>query len=258
MKLNQPITEAEIFQAAANVHDAITELVLQFEGELPFAKIFLEPDATCADVAAYLRLFGRDHLDELARGLSKDRNLHALLRSYDTIIDLNGGAGHGALLLALLGFGDSVLIIDRASAAGEVAERLAKMLGVSVTYRNADEIVGTHNLPESETVLLLANHAQNVCFALDPREMAQLKLQNFRVIQEVQAQMSPEKIALVSIEPSKGKNGLAELIAPWKDVHFESCSTIGVAKFGRDNPERHKIFATAVGIAASSQEKGGK
>jgi hypothetical protein len=247
-KSNETLSATDIEQVRCTVEEALLTLIANHPEELPAGgPWWLEPDSTEAEVLRYSAIFGQDHLAELATGILHDLNREQYWSS-DWLIDFNGAAGLNGAMLALLGLGSRVLVVDHCPAAGEVAVKLGALLGVECEYRNVtcfqtDAIID----PAAKSVFLLASHAQNVLYFDEERDGA-LEIQNQILLQTLAANFpNVEALSAISLEPSRGRRGLQDLLYPWhENFQVENYSQVPVAKFGRGLRVGHKKFESAI------------
>jgi hypothetical protein len=249
MKTKTPLTAAEIEETCESVHEAITTIAEQFD-HLPPPKIFLTPESSTAEVVAYLVRFGRDHLNEMATGLRHDMNFCSR-PEFDLVADVNGGAGHGGIFLAMLGLAQNVLVIDIADAAGEVAAQLGNLLSIPVQYCDANDIQRTARSSDFDSLLILASHAQHVNFARGISEQEALRIQNHNVMVALKELVQPDVLAAISLEPVRGQYGLETLLKPWSknaDAFESRWTNLPVAKFGRGLSIGHKRYESTLAV----------
>lgn len=225
---SREITPADFEVAFEKIKNAMHQLLAN-SGPIPTKAHWTLPlDGTRESALAYLYYFGMTHLRELMFGLRNDIKF-SNARNFDLVVDLNGAVGQGALLLTLLGFAKQAVVIDRSDGAATVALELATILDCELNFLDLAKIdEWTKKLSKADSLLLLANHAQN-CWRmpfrnldanLRAREQMELDFQNEKVLEFIAGITNPQEILAISLEPHHSQNnGLRQLLSPWEDTH---------------------------------------
>jgi hypothetical protein len=247
-KSNETLSATGIEQVRCTVEEALLTLIADHPEELPAGgPWWLEPDSTEAEVLRYSAIFGRDHLNEVATGMSHDQNYAKYSRS-KVLVDVNGATGMIGMMLILLGLAERLTVIDHCAAAGVVAQKLAAVLEVDCVFL---DITSVQNVAivntEVKSLLLLSSHAQNVVH-FDRERDAALETQNQQTLQAL-ATCFPnvETLSAISLEPARGARGLQNLLRPWQEnFRMEKFCQIPVAKFGRGLRVGNKNYEAAI------------
>lgn len=242
------ISELEIQFARKRVEDALQQLLDNFPEDLPNqGPWWLEPNSSEGAVLRYSSIFGRDHLAEVATGLSHDQN-RSRYSGAELCVDFNGAAGLNGMMLVQVGLAESLIVVDHCPAAGVVALQLAEILGIDCTYHDVTsfEKSASFEFPH-KSIFLLASHAQNVLFFNDEADAA-LENQNRNLMQALQKSFPDlESLSAISLEPARGLRGLNDLLNPFQENYeVQSYSHVPVAKFGRGLRVGHKKFESAI------------
>ena len=247
-KSPETLSATDIETARSAVEQALFTIISNHPEELPAdGPWWLEPKSTEGEALRYSAVFGRDHLAEVAIGLAHDQNRN----NYSQVklcVDVNGATGMIGLMLVLLGLAERLIVIDHCAAAGVVAQKLAALLGVDCVYLDITSVQDVSIVKtEIYSLLLLSSHAQNVLFFDEERDAA-LEIQNQNLLQILAANFSyVETLSAISLEPSRGRRGLENLLKPWNEnFQVENYSHVPVAKFGRGLRAGHKNFESAI------------
>lgn len=227
-KTGREITQEDFEAAFEKIKNAIGELCTNAGPIPPKGHWTLTPESTREEVLSYLLNYGLSHLRELVFALRRDPKF-SIAREFDAVLDINGAAGQGAILLVMLGFAKRAIVVDRSGAAAEIALDLAKICNCDLVFLDVAEIYeNSTNTMKVDSLLLLANHALN-CWTMPFREfdtetlaLEQLGLdfQNQAVLELVAAITDPTDIIAISLEPQYSTNkGLRQLLSPWESSH---------------------------------------
>ena len=222
------VSPADYDVAYEKIKNAIGELCTNAGPIPPKGHWTLTPESTREDVLSYLLNYGLSHLRELSFALRRDPKF-SIAREFDAVLDINGAAGQGAILLVMLGFAKRAIVVDRSGAAAAIALDLAKICNCDLMFLDVAAIYeNSTNTMKVDSLLLLANHALN-CWSMPFREfdtetlaLEQLSLdsQNQAILELTAAITDPKEMIAISLEPQFSTHkGLRQLLSPWENTH---------------------------------------